>query len=46
MITFIVVKIIDRIGTDDPANYWYGAAFAFLIDVFLFSLLLYWVRTL
>jgi hypothetical protein len=42
----LVLKIIDRIGTDDPGVYWYGAAFALIFDVFLISLLVYWLRTL
>jgi hypothetical protein len=44
MITFMVVKILDRIGTDEPSHYWYGAAFAFLFDVFLASVAWYWIR--
>jgi hypothetical protein len=46
MIMLLVLKIIDRIGTDDPGVYWYGAAFALIFDVFLISLLVYWLRTL
>lgn len=44
MITLIVVKLIDRMRPDDPGVYWYGAAFAFLFDVFLLSITVYWLR--
>jgi hypothetical protein len=46
MITFLVIKILDRKGTDDPGHYWYGAVFASLFDVLLLAMFIYWLRSL
>jgi len=46
MFLILFIKLLDKLNLDDTGIVWYGAAFALLVDVFLVSILVYWLRVL
>ena len=46
MVLILFIKLFDKFNVQDTGVLWYGAAFALLIDVFIISILVYWLRVL
>ena len=46
MFVFLFIKLFDRLKADNTGVLWCGAGFALLLDAFLISVLVYWLRAL